>query len=182
MTARVPLVLLPGMACDARVWDERIVRELNGAAEALLVEVLRGRRSGYGGTNTRNRSGLVRHLRFSQGGIVALELTDRAPERILGVAVIGCSARAPTPAQTVMWNALDRHAAEGRLDTVVDLMMPALLHGEARLRFGPLVRQMAHSVGAAGLREQLAAQLARSDRRARLGLVSCPALVMAGRA
>jgi pimeloyl-ACP methyl ester carboxylesterase len=179
--APVPLLLLPGMACDARVWDPSLVDALGERAAVTAVDVLEGRTIGEMAARVlAGAPPLFAVCGFSQGGIVGLELATLATDRVAGVAAIACSARAPTPAQQATWAALDRQAANGELDAVADALLPALVGADDRAALGPLVAAMARSVGAARLRAQLAAQRTRPDRRAALAAVRCPALVVVG--
>ena len=91
----LPLVLLPGTLCDARLFApmlthlkgiDTIVPELRGASStpdmaAALLATLPPRFALAG---------------FSLGGIVALEMAAQAPERIVGLALLDTTAR-PDP-------------------------------------------------------------------------------------
>jgi pimeloyl-ACP methyl ester carboxylesterase len=170
------------MACDERVWDEAILRAVEPVAQIRPVDVLRGTTvAAMAERVLRDAPERFAVCGFSQGGIVALEIAAQAPGRIIGVGAIGCSARAPTAEQESTWAALGEHARRGDVDAVVDALLPALLPRSAGERVGALVRSMAHSVGATVLRDQLAAQRSRPDRRGDLAAIRCPALAIAAR-
>ena len=92
-----PLVLLPGMMCDARLFGPQIA-ELSAEMAVTVAPVTRGERI------EEIASGLLDLLpkRFalaglSMGGIVAMELLRRAPDRITRIALMGTNPLAETP-------------------------------------------------------------------------------------
>ncbi|WP_422785644.1 alpha/beta fold hydrolase [Pseudonocardia spirodelae] len=169
MPAPPPLVLLPGMNCSARLWGP--------AGDGALHPVL-------------DRPGLdeqvdallaVLPARFalaglSLGGIVAMALARRAPERVAGLCLAATSARAPTPGQRAGWA-----AALTRLDDGAparDLQpLDVLLHDHAH---DDLALAMADETGERRLAAQLRLQATRVDERPALAAVAVPTLVLAG--
>lgn len=177
----VPLLLLPGTACDERVFapllagldhsDMRVL-PLGGAtttpelAEKLLAMAP-------------EKFAL---LGFSLGGIVALEMAARAPERVTRLALIDTTA-GPDPKA----NARTRRAAVARardagmetyiLDTWDRLVSPANV-ADAALR--EIIVAMARDAGVAALAEQSEVAIHRADSRKRLGAIAVPTLILAG--
>lgn len=165
----LPLVLLSGMNCTARLWDSSgrgavhptLDRANLDAQVDALLEALPDRFLLAG---------------LSLGGIVAMALTRRAPDRVAGLCLLATNARPPTEDQHVAWN-----AQLARLDagaTARDLQhLDLLLHD--RSLDGPVL-QMADEVGEATLAAQLRLQGTRIDERPALRSVSVPTLVLAG--
>lgn len=119
---------------------------------------------------------------LSLGGIVAMALARRAPERVSGLGLLSTNPRPPTAAQRRSWDdtrAALRSGASAR--SVQASLLPDLLSDEACA--GPLgaeVLSMADEVGASRLDEQLAMQLTRTDERPGLAEIRVPTLVVAG--
>ena len=175
-----PLVLLPGLNCSAALWSKidvgpaivPILSEptLDGQVDRLLDE-LPGRFSLAG---------------LSLGGIVAMALTRRAPERVGRLCLLSTTSRPPTSRQYAMWARQREALAAGA--TARDLqreLKAALLSPVARARHPDLVETtlaMADSVGTAALDAQLSLQSTRVDERPGLAKVRCPTLIVAGEA
>jgi pimeloyl-ACP methyl ester carboxylesterase len=169
----VTLVVLPGMGCSARMWagalpEAPVVHatldkpSIDGCVDALL-DALPPRFALAG---------------LSLGGIVAMALVRRAPERVTHLALLATNARGPTPAQYEGWAAARCALAAGRMprDLQRDLL-PLLLHDHAH---DEVALAMADEVGAAAFGRQLAAQATRIDERPGLPHVQVPTLVLAG--
>lgn len=84
-----PLVLLPGMNCSARLWARR------GRSAAPGPRPADPRRAGQALLDALPDRFALGGL--SLGGIVAMALTRRAPERVAGLCLMATNARAPTP-------------------------------------------------------------------------------------
>ena len=117
----------------------------------------------------------------SLGGIVALEMARRAPERISHLAVLNSSPRPPTDAQLAAWSALR--------DRVVNGEFAAVVEEQATLNLGPAASDatlrrrwidMARRVGDDGFLRQLRAQAGRHDQRPELAAIEVPVLVVSG--
>jgi pimeloyl-ACP methyl ester carboxylesterase len=169
----VTLVLLPGMGCSPRLWSSavpdvpvvhgRIDRpSIDGCVDALL-DALPARFALAG---------------LSLGGIVAMALVRRAPERVTRLALLATNARGPTPAQHDGWAAARAGLAADRTarDVQRDLL-PVLLHDHTH---DETALAMADELGAPAFDRQLAAQATRIDERPALARVSVPTLVLAG--
>jgi pimeloyl-ACP methyl ester carboxylesterase len=174
----VTLVLLPGLNCSPALWSELdvgpavtpILTEptLDGQVERLLDEL--PARFALAG--------------LSLGGIVAMALVRRAPERVSRLGLMSTTARPPTSQQYAMW-ARQRAALAGGA-TARDLqreIKAALLSPRARAtqpHLADIALAMADDIGAERLDAQLALQATRVDERPGLARVACPTLIISG--
>ncbi|HMR29823.1 MAG TPA: alpha/beta hydrolase [Geminicoccaceae bacterium] len=179
---RVPLVLLPGTLCDARVFAplldrlpprEVLVPPLVGhdtaasMAAVLLTEL--PPRFALGG--------------FSLGGIVALEMVAQAPERIAGLALFDTTARPdPEANRAVRRNAVARAAQVGTGRYVGQKLLSLYVSADAGHleKHRALVSAMAADAGLDTFRRQSEMAISRADSRPRLGRIAVPTLVLCG--
>ena len=176
-----PLILLPGMLSTPRVW-EAVVPLLDSALRVTGVRIdwddsVAGMAESVL-AQAPPRFSLAGH---SLGGIVALEIARRAPDRLERLVLLNCSARAASAAQLDGWSALAERTAAGSFEEVIA--------EQARVNLGPAAvdpnahsawTEDARSVGADGLLRQLAAQRTRPDSRQTLPAVRVPTLVISG--
>lgn len=173
-----PLVLLPGLNCSAALWAELdlgpvetpVLTEptLDGQVDRLLAELP-------------DRFALAG---LSLGGIVAMALVRRAPQRVSRLCLLSTTARPPTARQYAMWTRQRQALATG--SSARDLqreLKGALLSPRARATRPDLIETtlaMADEVGTARLDAHLALQATRIDERPGLAAVRCPTLIVAG--
>lgn len=178
---RPPLLLLPGTACDGRVFAPLIERlgdypvligEMGGARTMPdLAEIILA--------NAPPRFLLAG---FSLGGICALEMVARQPQRIGGLVLIDTTARPDPPANAgVRRKALVDAREKGMdgfiLDSWPRLVSPANVGDEA-LR--DTIVAMARDCGPDRLEEHVEVAIHRADSRPRLAAIDQPTLVIAG--
>lgn len=177
----LPMVVLPGMLCSPRLFggsdrcpgDRRVVHlPLDGASVDACVDAVLA--------VAPRRFALLGH---SLGGVVAMALARRAPQRVLGLALLATSALPPTDAQHGAWAATRADLAGGvRAREVQRALLPVLLRagGDPAGRVALVALGMADDVGEAALDAQLAAQATRVDERPALARVAVPTLVLVG--
>lgn len=179
---RLPLVLLPGTMCDARVFAplldrlppcQVLVPSLVGhetpadMAQTLLAEL--PQRFVLGG--------------FSLGGIVALEMAAQAPQRIAGLALFDTTARPdPEGNATLRRNAVARAAQLGTGRYAGQKLWSLYVSPEAGdlETHRALVSAMAADAGIEAFRQQSEMAIARADSRPRLARIAMPTLVLCG--
>ncbi len=178
-----PLILLPGMMCDARLFapqiaafsSERtvIVPELSGSntMDGLAAQILAGAPEQFalGG--------------LSMGGIVAMEVVRQAPDRVTGLALLDTNPLAELPEVQARRGPQMERAHAGKLDSVMrDEMKPNYLgEGENRAEILDLCMDMALTLGPDVFCEQSIALRDRSDQTETLSAFTKPALVLCGR-
>jgi len=99
--ARLPLVLVPGLLCDERLWRPQAQR-LADLADPVIADVI-----GEGSMSEMARSvleaappaGRFALAGLSMGGYVALEVMRVVPDRVARLALLDTSARADPPSR-----------------------------------------------------------------------------------
>jgi len=144
-----PIVFLPGMMSDARVFAPQI----NDLSRDFPVHV-----ANYGpAENIRTMAANVLEsaperfamLGHSMGGIVAMEVLRRAPERVTRLALFSTSPLAETPGEAAWREPLIARVQAGALDQVIgETLSPEnLAPGPERAQFMRLLRDMAAGLG-----------------------------------
>ncbi|WP_371169831.1 alpha/beta fold hydrolase [Aliiroseovarius sp. 2305UL8-7] len=177
-----PVVLIPGMMCDARVFGPQI----DDLSRDHIVQVA----PPVFGDTIRDMAGhILDHLppRFalagiSMGGIVAMEIARRAPDRVNRLALISTSPLPDTPAQAAWREPQIVRASAGRLDeAMADALDPANIGpGPRRDAVLALVRTMGQGQGADMFVRQSRALQRRPDAQRALQKLRIPTMVMCG--
>jgi pimeloyl-ACP methyl ester carboxylesterase len=183
MTDKTPLLLLPGLLCDAALWRAQL-EDLADIAAPMVADLTQddaldamARRVLQGAPPRFALAGL------SMGGYVAQAVLRLAPERVLRLALLDTSARADTPEQTQRRRDLIALAERGEFIGVSARLMPLFVHPD-RLHDAALtgaISAMAARVGKDAFLRQQKAIMGRPDNRPILPRISCPTLVLCGR-
>lgn len=177
-----PIVFLPGMMCDARLFGPQLA-ELSGHYPVMCAPVHHGERI------EEIASGLLGQLpaRFalaglSMGGIVAMELLRRAPERITRIAFMDTNPLAEAPQVAAAREPQIIGARAGRLMEVMrEEMKPNYLApGPQRVDVLNIVMEMAQELGPEVFVRQSRALQRRRDQQKTLRACKVPALVLCG--
>ncbi len=177
-----PLVLLPGAMCDARLFAPQLTR-FSPERAIMVAPVTGGDRIEE--IASRLLDALPRRFALaglSMGGIVAMEILRRAPERVTRIALMDTNSLAETPQSATDYEPLIIKLRAGALDEAVGAMIrPEILApGPGRMAVLRLVAQMAHNIGAGAIIRQLRAIQRRRDYQAVLRRANLPALVLCG--
>ena len=178
----LPVVLVPGLACSARLYSEQIpvlwpfgpvtvadhTRDESIAAIARSILTAAPPRFALGG--------------LSMGGYIAFEIMRQAPERVAKLALLDTAATPEMPEQTAARRTRIELAKSGRFGEALDLLFPLFVH---RDRHGDKDRQrivslMGEEIGADVFIRQQQAIMARADSRPSLAAIACPTLVVVG--
>jgi pimeloyl-ACP methyl ester carboxylesterase len=177
-----PIVLVPGLYATPRfyeaqlpaLWtfgpvtvaDHRRDDSMAGIARRIL-------------STAPTRFALAGH---SMGGYVAFEMMRQAPERVAKLALLDTAARPDTPEQSERRRSQIAIAAGGRMQAIVELQLPVLVHpsrrGDEALR--RRIEAMAEETGAEAFIRQQSAIMGRADSRPTLAAIRCPTLVLVG--
>lgn len=178
------LVLIPGLLCDALMWQPQATALAN-IAECWVADHSRSE------TMAEIAAEVLRDAPFekfalaglSMGGYVALEILRQAPHRVLKLALLDTSARADTPEQSQRRLSFISLAERGRFLGVTEALLPVFVH-PSRLGDPQLVatvKKMAEGTGREAFIREERAIMSRADGRPHLGEIRCPTLVLCGR-
>lgn len=177
-----PVVFLPGLMCDARVFSTQVT------AFSPHVPVMVGPVTGGDRIEeiaSRLLDALPRRFALcgmSMGGIVAMEILRRAPDRVSRIALMNTNSLAETPQSAGDYEPVIIKLKSGGLDEAVEMIIKpeSLAPGTGRAQVQALVRSMATHIGAKTIVKQIRAVQRRKDYQAVLRRCQVPALVMCG--
>jgi pimeloyl-ACP methyl ester carboxylesterase len=178
-----PLILLPGLACDAALFREQW--PALAAQGPLAVADVHAREATLPAMAARllaEHPGPLALAGASMGGMLALEVWRQAPARVRGLALLGTTARADTPAQIRLRSEGVAAFEAGRLDEILRANLVFAFHPSNAARLAGDYGAMIRRAGVAQLVAQNRAVMAREDLRAALPGIRCPLLVMGGEA
>lgn len=180
---REPLVMIPGLMADARLFLPQMVRLGAGRAchvclpaqgdtvEGLSEEVLAG---------LPEKFALLGH---GLGGDVALDIVRRAPERVTRIALMATDPLSEAPQVAVERETRMVMAKAGRLVDAIRQEIPqaCLADSPWRDEIMALVQDMALGLGEGVFLRQSRALQRRPDQQKTMRRIKLPALVIAGR-
>jgi pimeloyl-ACP methyl ester carboxylesterase len=182
MPEPLPIVLVPGLICSARLYAKQVPalwrfgpvtvadHRRDDTIEAIADRILAAAPPRFA------LAGL------SMGGYIALGIMRKAPERVVRLALLDTSARPDLPQQSERRRALIALAESGRFHEISDVLFPLFVHrdrqGDETLR--RVVRAMAEETGAKAFVRQQRALITRPDGRPLLASIRCPTLVLVG--
>ena len=182
---RRPLVFVPGLLCDQRLWQPQ-AEHLADLADPMIADVIEDgsvSEMAHSVLGVAPSAGRFALAGLSMGGYVALEIMRVAPERVARLALLDTSARADTPEQTAARRELIELAEKGRFEEVPRRLLPREVHPD-RLddeRLTSTVFDMADAVGPEAFVRQEETIIGRPDSRGELPNITCPTLVLCGR-
>jgi pimeloyl-ACP methyl ester carboxylesterase len=182
MPESLPIVLVPGLNCSARLYAAQIPalwgfgpvtvanHTRDDAMAAIANRVL---------DDAPPRFALAG---LSMGGYVALEIMRHAPERVAKLALLDTNGRDDSPEAQQKRRANIALAESGRFDQVIEDVWPALVHSDRRAdaALKQIHVAMCNDVGPQAYVRQQKAILTRADSRPLLPSIRCPALVLVG--
>jgi pimeloyl-ACP methyl ester carboxylesterase len=178
-----PLVLVPGLLCDALLWAPQI----DALADAAEVWVAAPTQANHIDAMARAVLDECPFKRFalaglSMGGYVAMAMWRQAPDRITRLALLDTNAQADAPAASAQRRALVARSERESMAAVAETLLPRLVWPQAtrHAALAAVVRTMAHNVGPAAFARQQEAIIGRPDQREALRGVRCPSLVLCG--
>ena len=178
----LPLVLVPGMMCDARLFGPQ-VGALSHARAILCAPLLGASIEEIAQDVLAAAPPRFALAGLSMGGIVAMEVLRRAPGRVSHLALMDTNARAESAEVAARREPQIEAVRAGRLEAVMrEEMKPNYLApGPGRGAVLDLVMEMALAQGAGAFERQSRALQSRPDAREALRGWPGPALVLCGR-
>ena len=178
----LPVVLIPGLTCSARLYADQIpalwrfgpvtvadhTRDDSMAAIARRILAAAPPRFALAG--------------LSMGGYIAFEIMRQAPERVAKLAFLDTGARPEAPEQTERRKVVIALAKSGRYGEVPDIAFPLYVHRNRHndQALKQTVRMMAAETGVEAFLRQQQAIISRPDSRPGLAGIKCPTLVLVG--
>ncbi len=177
-----PLVLIPGMMCDARLFAPQITH-FSRQRNVMVASAVQGERI------EEIASGILTALPqkfalagLSMGGIIAMEILRRAPDRITRLCLMDTNPLAETPQSAAAYEPMVVGIKAGRmLEVMRGFLKPEFLApGPGRLEVLARMQEMAEALGPDVFLRQIKALQRRRDQQAVLRKARMPALVMCG--
>jgi pimeloyl-ACP methyl ester carboxylesterase len=182
MPQSLPLVLVPGLLCSARLYASQIAalwpqgqvtvadHRRDDTMEEIAARILKDAPLHFA------LAGL------SMGGYIAFAMMRLAPERIAKLALLDTSARPDLPEQKAGREKFIAMAQAGKLADVVETLTPKFLLRDHAKDEGlkKIVRDMANDTGPDAFVRQQKAIMTRQDSRSLLSQIGCPTLVLVG--
>jgi pimeloyl-ACP methyl ester carboxylesterase len=178
-----PVVFLPGMMCDARLFKQQIT-DLSRDTAVTAAPITGGDRVEEIASSLLD----VLPRRFalaglSMGGIVAMEILRRAPDRVSRIALMDTNPLAETPQSATAYEPFIIKLRSGSLaDAVQSFLLPDYLApGTGRAAITAQLTEMAENIGADAIVRQVRALQRRRDYQSVLRRCKVPTLVLCGR-
>lgn len=182
MTSSLPIVLVPGLNCSARLYAPQIPalwrfgpvmiadHRRDDSMAAIARRIL---------ADAPPRFALVG---LSMGGYVVFEILRQAPERVAKIALLDTGSRADGPEQSERRDGQIALARSGRFAEVPEAQWPLMVHRDRQddRELKLLFQSMADETGPEAFIRQQTALKARPDSRPDLGGIHCPTLVLVG--
>jgi len=182
MRQAVPVVLVPGLNCSARLYADHVPALWRFGPVQVADHTRDERMDGIAARILAAAPPRFALVGLSMGGYIAFEIMRQAPERVAGLALLDTGARADTPEQSERRRRQIELAQGGRFMEIPDQLFPLLVdrkrHGDAEL--ADVNRVMAKETGAEAFVRQQRAIMGRPDSRPGLAAIRCPTLVLVG--
>ncbi|WP_417208105.1 alpha/beta fold hydrolase [Antarctobacter sp.] len=176
------LVFLPEQMSDARLYGPQIA-EMSRDQAVMIAPITQGDRIEEIASTLLDlvptRFALVGH---GMGGIVAMEVYRRAPDRVTRLALMGTTPLAETPQVAALRDPQMIRARAGRFDAVLaeEFRLADLAPGPHQREVLALVLEMARGLGPEVFVRQSRAMQRRRDQQGTLRRINVPTLVLCG--
>jgi pimeloyl-ACP methyl ester carboxylesterase len=174
------LVLLPGLAADATMWQPQL------AALAKWNPVVADVHMRHDSIAAMARALLAEHAGplvlcgASMGGMIAMEAVRQAPQRVKALALLGTNAQPESEEMRALRLSAIALFEQGRVAEVIEPNVAFAFHPDNAQALAPAYLRFVLAAGAGQLIRQNRAVIARPDARVHLPQVRCPTLVMCG--
>jgi pimeloyl-ACP methyl ester carboxylesterase len=176
------LVLVPGLAGDDTMWRAQLAGLREWSPFVTDVHMHHDSIEAMAAALLASCAGPLAVCGASMGGMIAMEAARQAPARIVGLAVLGTTARPESPEMRNLRETACKLFAQGRVAEVIEPNVALAFHPD-QARDAELTRAYVDFVlraGAGQLIRQNRAVMARPDARPHLPKLRCATLVMCG--
>ncbi|MBS0344366.1 MAG: alpha/beta fold hydrolase [Proteobacteria bacterium] len=183
MSAAPTLVLLPGLACDERLWQAQMPAIPAALAPRVTdAHARHARIEEMAAAVLRENPGPLVLCGASMGGMIAMEAARQAPERIAGLALLGTNAQPEAPETYQLRAEAIELFERGELREVLEPNIAFAFHPKQADDEALVQRYLTIilDAGAGQLIRQNQALMHRPDQRPHLPNVRCPVLVLCG--
>ncbi len=177
-----PVVFLPGMMCDLRMFAWQLL-EFGRSRAVTVAPITMGERVEEIASNILDRvPPKFALVGASMGGVVAMEMLRRAPDRITRIALISSNSLAETPQSATDYEPAIIKLRIGQLEDAVQTLLSTenLAAGKGRASVMAELQEMAKDMGPDAIVKQIRAFQRRRDYQSVLRRCKVPALVMCG--
>ena len=182
MSETLPTVLIPGLVCTPRLYQEQIPTLWRFGPVTVADHTRDDSMSAIARRILSHAPPRFALVGLSMGGYVAFEVLRQAPDRVAKLVLLDTTARPDLPEQTEQRQLQVEMARSGRFDAIAKLLFPRFVaathHDDRTLK--RLVRTMAEETGAEAFVRQQTAIMNRVDSRPGLAAIACPTLVVVG--
>lgn len=178
-----PLILLPGLLCDAALWAHQ-ARHLADIADVKVADLTQDETvEAMASRVLKDAPERFALAGLSMGGYAAFAVLRAAPGRVSRLALLDTSAWPDQPEQATRRKILMQLAERGQFKGVTPRLLPLLVHPDrvAEQKLAGDVMAMAERVGLVAFLRQQRAIMARPDARPLLGSIGVPTMVICGR-
>ena len=177
-----PLLLIPGMMCDSRLY-QRQIEHFSLERNVTIASMGKGERIEEIASDILMQAPVKFAMAgLSMGGIIAMEILRRAPERVTRICLMDTNPLAETPQSAAAYEPMIVGIKSGRMmDVLRGFLKPEFLApGPGRMNVLNKSLEMAESLGPEAFLRQIKALQRRRDQQAVLRKCRVPALVMCG--
>nr|WP_026331752.1 alpha/beta fold hydrolase [Pseudomonas mandelii] len=177
----VPLVLVPGLLCDERLWAHQ-KGALQHSTQVFIPDVSIDSSIAQMAKRALDEAPPTFALAaLSMGGYVAMEIMRLAPERVTKLALFDTMVRPDDDARAQARQGLLALAELGRFKGVTPQLLPKLMHSRCiGTAVADTVKAMADAIGKEGFVRQQKAIIERPDYRPMLEAIAVPTLIVVG--
>ena len=175
------VLLLPGMMCDARLWQHQVraIEQPVFHADTTQSDTIQD----MAARALRDAPSEFAVAGLSMGGILAFEIWRQAPERVTHMALLDTNPRAEIAARrSVRMQQIDTAIAGGLRELAIEALKPVYLaeaHQEDQ-QLLELILDMVMDVGSEVFRRQSLALRDRPNSVPTLATIDCPTLILCG--
>lgn len=180
--SRPTLVLLPGLACDHRIWAAQLDGLADWQPQVADVQRHHGSIAEMAAAVLARYPGPLALAGTSMGGMVAMEVARQHPQRVAGLALLGTSPRPEDEAMRALRENAIALFAQGRAREVIEpnvALAFSPVHAADPVLAGQYL-EIVLSAGADQLIRQNQAVIGRPDPRGHLPSLKVPVLVLVG--